>query len=76
MQYFLEGRHYLTFNLRVKLRSICSPPEQEYSAEDVRQHGTPDTGIWASYRSGVYDITRYVPLHPGGDIILQAAGGY
>ena len=44
---------------------------------EVGQHGTKDKNnkrIWTYYRSGVYDITDYVRLHPGGDIILQAAG--
>ena len=38
-------------------------------------NGTPETKrIWMSYRNGVYDITDYVERHPGGNIILKAAG--
>ena len=28
-----------------------------------------------TYRDGVYDITEYLTKHPGGKLILQAAGG-
>lgn len=48
---------------------------KEYSAEDVRQHDSPENRIWVSYRNGVYDITDFVPLHPGADKVLMAAGG-
>ena len=48
---------------------------QTYSEEDVCQHNTVDTKIWVSYWNGVYDVTDYVQLHPGGgDVILQVAG--
>jgi sulfite oxidase len=30
--------------------------------------------IWVSYKNGVYDITDFIPLHPGADKILMAAG--
>jgi sulfite oxidase len=49
-------------------------PGQAYNDEHVRQHSSQDSTIWVSYRNGVYDVTDYVSLHPGGDIILQAAG--
>ena len=28
-----------------------------------------------TYRDGVYDVTEYLEKHPGGKLILQAAGG-
>ncbi|XP_064617297.1 sulfite oxidase-like [Liolophura sinensis] len=31
--------------------------------------------IWVTYKNGVYDITDYVPKHPGGSKILLGAGG-
>lgn len=33
-----------------------------------------ETGIWVTYKEGVYDITEFVEGHPGGDQILMAAG--
>eukprot|EP01126_Amoeba_proteus_P063782 TRINITY_DN8827_c1_g1_i2.p1 TRINITY_DN8827_c1_g1~~TRINITY_DN8827_c1_g1_i2.p1 ORF type:complete len:533 (-),score=100.44 TRINITY_DN8827_c1_g1_i2:177-1775(-) len=47
----------------------------EFSAEDVGKHRTPSEGYWVTYREGVYDITEFVSSHPGGNKILQAAGG-
>lgn len=34
-----------------------------------------ETGIWVTYGIGVYDITAFVPEHPGSDKIMMAAGG-
>jgi len=47
-----------------------------YRTADVAKHKTPDTGIWVTYKGGVYDITKFVVNHPGGqDKIMLAAGG-
>jgi len=46
-----------------------------YSRAEVAQHTTPETGIWVTYKNGVYDITKFVANHPGGkDKIMLAAG--
>lgn len=34
-----------------------------------------ETGIWVTYGIGVYDITTFVPEHPGSDKIMLGAGG-
>ncbi|XP_078727484.1 sulfite oxidase, mitochondrial isoform X2 [Lampetra fluviatilis] len=46
-----------------------------YTEAEVAKHRTPADKIWVSYKGGVYDITAFVELHPGGDKILLAAGG-
>ena len=46
----------------------------QYSQEDVSKHNSPETGIWVTYKDGVYDITEFVDSHPGGNKILLAAG--
>lgn len=33
-----------------------------------------ETGIWVTYGIGVYDITEFVPQHPGSDKIMIGAG--
>lgn len=45
----------------------------KYTAEDVAKHATAND-CWTIVNNGVYDITRYVPQHPGGDEILAACG--
>ncbi|KAG7472028.1 hypothetical protein MATL_G00104240 [Megalops atlanticus] len=46
-----------------------------YSQEEVAKHRTLADGVWVTYKGGVYDITDFVAVHPGGDKILLAAGG-
>ena len=48
----------------------------EYSTEEVGQHDCREKRIWVIFKSGVYDITDFVPLHPGAEKLLMAAGRY
>ncbi len=36
-----------------------------YSSVDVAKHKDESTGVWVSYKSGVYDITSFIKSHPG-----------
>ncbi|KAI3413648.1 hypothetical protein GPALN_011137 [Globodera pallida] len=45
-----------------------------FSLEEVRRHGKDAERIWVTFKQGVYDITDFIALHPGGDKILLAAG--
>jgi sulfite oxidase len=47
----------------------------EFTNNDVRKHGTKETGIWMTYRNGVYDVSEFIPKHPGAQNIMLAAGG-
>ena len=57
--------------------------EANYSASQPRRirlhellaHGPCSPTPWILHHNRVYDITSFLPLHPGGDIILRAAGG-
>ncbi|KAL2138794.1 hypothetical protein VTI28DRAFT_6225 [Corynascus sepedonium] len=45
-----------------------------FSAEEVAKHTTPDS-CWVVLHGNVYDVTEFLPEHPGGSrIILQLAG--
>jgi sulfite oxidase len=33
------------------------------------------TGIWVTYKDGVYDVTKFVEQHPGGAARLMLAAG-
>lgn len=49
---------------------------KKYKMEDVAKHRDKSTGIWVTYKGGVYDITSFVEAHPGGmQKIMLAAGG-
>lgn len=48
----------------------------EYSKEEVASHRTKEDKIWVTYKDGVYDVTEWVDIHPGGTArIMLAAGG-
>lgn len=46
-----------------------------YRLSEVREHGPKSANPWIIYEDKVYDITEWVPAHPGGQVILRAAGG-
>lgn len=46
-----------------------------FTQEEVTSHCSLEDGVWVTYKGGVYDITEFVAMHPGGDKILLAAGG-
>lgn len=47
-----------------------------FSKEEVSQHRTVEERVWVTYKDGVYDITEFLPRHPGGpDKLMLAAGG-
>ncbi|KAJ2905898.1 hypothetical protein MKZ38_003906 [Zalerion maritima] len=46
-----------------------------FRLSEVRQHGADSHHPWVTYEDKVYDITDWVGAHPGGDVILRAAGG-
>ncbi|CAB3410273.1 unnamed protein product [Caenorhabditis bovis] len=45
-----------------------------YSLDEVKKHGKSAERIWVTYKDGVYDVTDFVSMHPGGNKILLAAG--
>jgi len=51
--------------------------EPRFTRADVAAHDGmgKDGSIWVTYRDGVYDVTKYVSEHPGGQLLLQGAGG-
>lgn len=57
-----------------KSHDIDSMPE--YTSEQVSENnGENGTPIWMSYGGVVYDVTNFIPNHPGGhEKILTAAG--
>lgn len=52
-----------------------SSPLPVFNYDEVTKHRSLEDGIWVTYKGGVYDITEFVAMHPGGNKILLAAGG-
>ncbi len=44
-----------------------------FSKEEISKHNTKEY-LWCYYKTNVYDLTKFVDQHPGGYIILKAAG--
>ena len=53
--------------------SVCASPST-FSAAEVGRHNRP-ADCWVVVRGRVYDVTAWVPRHPGGDLIFVKAGG-
>ncbi len=50
-----------------------STTSQTYTLDDVAKHNTKDD-CWAVINGEIYDLTSFIPRHPGGDEILRACG--
>ncbi|OAA54956.1 sulfite oxidase [Niveomyces insectorum RCEF 264] len=50
------------------------PSLPRYRLADIRRHDARSGAPWVTSGDKVYDITDWVPAHPGGDVILRAAG--
>lgn len=49
--------------------------EPHFTREQVlRNDGVDGRPMWVTYRDGVYDVTKFHEIHPGGNLIKQAAG--
>ncbi len=56
-------------------REIVGMPT--FTAEEVALHkdvNDLEKGVWISYKAGVYDVTSFVKIYPGGNNILLGAG--
>ncbi|KAH6667070.1 sulfite oxidase [Plectosphaerella plurivora] len=51
------------------------PKLPRFRLSEVRQHDAKSDRPWVTRGDKVYDITDWVGAHPGGDVILRAAGG-
>ena len=50
--------------------------EEYYTVDEVRKYdGSSGKPTFVTFRGGVYDVSKFMKNHPGGDFIKQAAGG-
>jgi len=74
-----ESRKLLAEELKVSRVELGVRKEglPEFSMEEVGRNSSTEGGgrVWVTYKDGVYDITDFIPLHPGATKLLMAAGG-
>ncbi|KAJ0166036.1 Sulfite oxidase [Colletotrichum tanaceti] len=51
------------------------PTLPRFALSEIRKHDAKSQSPWVTQGDKVYDITEWVGAHPGGDVILRAAGG-
>ncbi|KAI4244999.1 MAG: hypothetical protein LQ352_006655 [Teloschistes flavicans] len=54
---------------------IDSSKPKLFRLDEVRKHGCDAGEKWITKGDKVYNITDWIPGHPGGEIILRATGG-
>jgi cytochrome b involved in lipid metabolism len=71
LQGWIEGSLEMTHNILNKINGGSI----KYTINDVKKHNTLNKGVWTIINNKVYDITKWVPNHPGGIAkIMQIAG--
>jgi cytochrome b involved in lipid metabolism len=46
---------------------------QQWTMEEVNQHNNKDD-CWLVMNNRIYDVSPFIPVHPGGDSIFKNAG--
>lgn len=71
-----ENKHLVNAKASVDARKFHEEVRKDlptYTMDEVCKHDAAPS-IWVTYGIGVYDITRFVPEHPGSDKVMLAAG--
>lgn len=51
------------------------PDLPRFRISEIRKHDANSESPWVMHGDKVYDITNWIDAHPGGHVILRAAGG-
>ena len=74
---FTKGKNLLWVDDGLKLELdviyLDNKKQKKYTMKEVSKHSTPDDG-WIVINGNIYDITKWIPFHPGGPIITEGLG--
>ncbi|RYH28714.1 cytochrome b5 domain-containing protein [archaeon] len=56
------------------LAGLKGKPLKQVTLEELGRHNTK-LDMWTAYKGKVYNLTPYIPYHPGGEEILNEAAG-
>ena len=60
---------------RTALAEESQKPRHLIRLHEIHEHNRSSDTYWVFRGDRVYDITEWIPNHPGGEVILRAAGG-
>lgn len=66
------GSIFLFFN-QSKVDEQTTTDAKEYSMDEIAQHKDAES-CWLLVEGKVYDVTNFIPQHPGGEVILKGCG--
>jgi len=69
----LFAKYYVRDGNEVKSPEVHHTVHSKYTMEEVKKHSTKED-CWTVIKGRVYDVTKFVNEHPGGDVILDGAG--
>ena len=68
-----KHNHMIGGSKKTQKKSNTKSTTKEYTLEEVAKHNKK-SDAWIVIHNKVADITKWIPLHPGGDIIMKGVG--
>jgi cytochrome b involved in lipid metabolism len=53
--------------------TVTTSSEKSYTLADISTHST-STDCYMAISGKIYDVTKYINSHPGGDVIVEGCG--
>ncbi|GAB7347698.1 hypothetical protein MBLNU459_g5260t1 [Dothideomycetes sp. NU459] len=66
---------YTIFDHREVFAEAAETPTRLIRLSEIHEHNRTSDSYWVFRGDRVYDITEWIPNHPGGEVILRAVGG-
>ncbi|XP_043268763.1 sulfite oxidase, mitochondrial isoform X2 [Venturia canescens] len=70
-----DGKVYALLKTKTENPGEFKENLKTYTVEEVGKHDNEESGIWITYKRGVYDISKFVSQHPGGSSKIMMAAG-